>query len=146
MTTDIFQGDPAIKITENGATLVFTGGQPVMDSGVHNQALISLFTEKGWPGNHLLKPQSQIGSDFEKLARGPITLSSLARIEQTAVAALKADIFGTVTTVASNPESWRTEVRILIEPPGGSEVEILLVSNGQNWISQAADPASERLN
>ena len=142
---DIFQGDPAIKITNNGATLVFTGGQPVMDAGVHNQALIALFTEKGWPGNHLLSPQSQIGSDFEKLARGPLTLSSLARIEQTAVAALNADIFGTVTATASNPESWRAEVKILIEPPGGSEVEILLISNGQNWISQAVNPASERV-
>ena len=145
MTTDIFQGDPAIKITKNGATLVFIGGQPIMDAGVENQALIALFTEKGWPGNHLLSPESQIGSDFAKLARGSITLSKLALIEQTAVAALQADIFGTVTAVASNPESWQVEVRILIEPPGREQTEILLVSNGQNWISQAINPASERL-
>lgn len=117
-----------------------------MDAGIHNQALIALFTEKGWAGNHLLPPASQIGSDFEKLARGPITLSSLARIEQTAVAALNADIFGTVTATASNPESWRTDVEILIQPPGGDVTAILLTSNGQNWISQADDPASERLN
>lgn len=116
-----------------------------MDAGLENQALIALFTEKGWPGNHLLQPESQIGSDFEKLARGPITLSKLSLIEQTAVNALSAPIFGTVTAVASNPESWQTNVRILIEPPGREETEILLVSNGQNWISQAVNPANERL-
>ena len=145
MTTSIFQGDPAIKITPNGATLVFIGGQPVMDQGVENQALIALFSAKGWAGNHLLPQESQIGSDFEKLASGTITLSKLSLIEQTVVNALKADIFGNVTAVASNPESWQVEVRILIEPPGREQTEILLVSNGQNWISQAVNPAHERL-
>jgi phage gp46-like protein len=131
--TDIFQGDPAIKLTKNGATLVYIGGQPVMDAGLENQALISLFTEKGWPGNYLFDdPAQQIGSDFEKLARGPITLSKLDRIEKTAEAALKADIFGTVRVTASNPESWQTDVSILIEPPGGRAFTINLVSNGQN--------------
>lgn len=145
--TDIFQGDPAIKITKNGATLVFIGGQPVMDAGIENQALIALFTEKGWPGNHLLAPESQIGGDFEKEAReAPVTISSLARLEQIAVAQLSAPIFGTVAAVASNPESWIKQINIRIEPPSGIAFEINLVSNGQNWISQAADPASERLN
>ena len=138
--TDIFQGDPAIKITPNGATLIYTGGQPELDAGLENQALISLFTAKDWPGNFLLPPEAQIGSDFEKLARGPITLSKLALIEKSAESALKAPIFGTITAVASNPESWITAVNIRIEPPGGVAFEINLVSNGQNWINQAEKP------
>lgn len=142
--TDIFQGDPAIKITPNGATLTYIGGQPILDSGIENQALISLFTAKDWPGNFLLPPESQIGSDFEKLASGPITLSKLSLIEKSAESALKAPIFGKVTAVASNPESWITAVNIKIEPPGGRAFEISLVSNGQNWINQAENPAHER--
>lgn len=142
---NIFQGDPAIKMTKNGATLVFKGGQPVMDQGVENESSISLFTEEGWPGNYLLPPKSRIGSKFEKLARGPITLSKLALIEQSAVNAHNSAIFGKITAEASNPESWRTDVKILISPPGGNKTEILLTSNGQNWINQAANPAHERL-
>ena len=147
MTTDIFQGDPAIKITPNGATLVYIGGQPVLDQGIENQALISLFTAKGWAGNFLLPPESQIGSGFEKEARtAPITISSMARLEKVAENALKAPIFGKVTAVASNPESWIKAVNIRIEPPGGVAFEINLVSNGQNWFNQAVNPAHERLN
>lgn len=142
--TDIFQGDPSIKMTPNGATLVFIGGQPVMDAGVENQALIALFTEKGWAGNHLLPVKSQIGSDFERLARGAITLSRLALIEKTAEAALQADIFGTVTVEVSNPTSWQIDVKILIQPPGDTESVILLTGNGQNWVSQANNPAHVR--
>ena len=92
-----------------------------------------------------MPPESQIGSDFEKLARGPITLSKLALIEKSAESALKSPIFGTVTVEASNPESWITAINIRIEPPGGVAFEINLVSNGQNWINQANNPAHERL-
>ena len=145
MATDIFQGEPAIKMTLNGATLVYIGGQPVMDTGIENQALFALFTAKGWAGNFLLPPESQIGSDFEKEAReAPITISSMARLEKVAENALKAPIFGKVTAVASNPESWTKAVNIRIEPPGGVAFEINLVSNGQNWINQAENPAHVR--
>jgi phage gp46-like protein len=141
-----FQGDPYIVITNNGATFVYKGGQPVLDEGIENQALISLFTKKGWPGNYLYDNEAErIGSDFEELSRGAITLSKLALIEKTAENALDAEIFGTVTATATNPESWIVAVRILIEPPGGREFELNLVSNGQNWINQADNPAHKRV-
>jgi phage gp46-like protein len=141
-----FQGDPYITINNNGATFVYIGGQPIMDQGLENQALISLFTKKGWPGNYLFDNEAErIGSDFEELSRGAITLSKLALIEKTAENALAADIFGTVTATATNPESWIQQVRILIEPPGGREFELNLVSNGQNWINQAENPAHARV-
>jgi hypothetical protein len=142
-----FQGDPAIKMTIDGATLVFCGGQPVMDRGLRNQALIALFTDQGWPGNYLEDaPENQISSEFERLARGAITLKRLVLIEQAAERALQSDIFGTVTATATNPESWRIDVEIVIEPPGGEPETILLTTNGQNWLNQAADPAYRRLN
>ena len=42
--TDIFSGDPKIILTPYGANLDYEGGQPVMDQGMENQALLSLFT------------------------------------------------------------------------------------------------------
>jgi hypothetical protein len=143
---DTFQGDPAILITENGATLVFRGGQPVLDSGLENQAQISLFTEPDWPGNHLFSTdEEKIGSDFEETARGAITISRLALVEKSAEKSLDADLFGTVEAVATNPESWQTDVLINIQPPGADRDTILLTKNGQNWINQAANPAHGRL-
>jgi phage gp46-like protein len=141
-----FQGDPYIVIENNGATFHYIGGNPIMDQGLENQALISLFTKQGWPGNFLYDNEAErIGSDFEELSRGPITLSKLALIEKSAENALAADIFGTVTATATNPESWIVSVNILISPPGGREFELNLVSNGQNWINQAKNPAHKRV-
>jgi hypothetical protein len=142
---NIFQGDPALKITVDGATLVFRGGQPVLDQGLDNIAHISLFTAPDWPGNFLLTDAQQIGSDFEETARGPITLSRLALVEKSAESAMSAPIFGTVTAEASNPNSGRTDVLINVQPPGATRQTVLLTSNGQNWINQAENPAHERL-
>ena len=143
---NIYQGDPAINMTQNGATLVFKAGQPVMDSGVENVAQISLFTAEDWAGNFLFDtPAQNIGSDFEKTAQKTITRSSLSLVEKSAENALKADIFGTVRAIASNPKSWQTDVVIRIQPPGRTASDILLTKNGQNWINQAATPAHERV-
>ena len=142
---DIFQGDPLIKIENSGATLVFKGGQPVMDSGLENQVSISLFTRKGWAGNFLLKEANQIGSDFEIAAKKPITLSSLAELEKVAENAVSAPVFGTVRATVGNPTSSRIDLTVRVEPPGGTPTEILLTNNGQNWLNQASDPAHKRV-
>ena len=140
-----FQGDPALSIGNDGADLTFKGGQPIMDQGLENQAQISLFTAEGWPGNFLLPETQQIGSNFEEQARETITLTSLAELEKTAEAAMEAPVFGPVRAQATNPESWRIDMKILITPPGREESVILLSRNGQNWINQAVNPAHERL-
>ena len=143
--TDIYQGDPALTLTPNGATLTYIGGQPVLDAGLENQAQISLFTAEGWAGNFLFDDADQhIGSDFETIARQAITISGLALIEKSAERALGSDIFGTVRAVASNPQSWQRDVLINVQPPGEDRQTILLTSNGQNWINQAESPAHER--
>ena len=136
------QGDPAIRLTNNGATLTYKGGQPVMDAGLENQAQISLLTRQGWAGNLLFADTAeQIGSDFLKLSESTITLSGLALIENAAENALDSELFGTVTASAINPTSDRTNVSIDIQPPGQDAATILLSKNGQNWINQALNPA-----
>lgn len=143
---DNFQGDPALRLTNNGATLTYKGGQPVMDAGLENQAQISLLTRQGWAGNLLFADVAQqIGSDFEEKTSAAITLSGLALIENAAENALDSELFGTVTAEASNPTSSRTNVVIDVQPPGQDTATILLAKNGQNWINQAANPAHERV-
>jgi phage gp46-like protein len=146
MATDIFSGDPYLIITLNGSRLTYVGGQPRMDQGLENQALIALFTDKGWAGNYLFDDlNQQIGSDFIKAANQPPTLQTLTDVEQAAVGALQSPSFGRVTAEANNPESDRIEVRILIEPPGQDTQEIILSRNGINWQAQANNPAHEKI-
>ena len=142
---DLFQGDPAIKVTGDGADLVFRGGQPVMDSGLENQVTISLLTLEGWPGNHLLDLPNQIGSGFQEQAKKPITLTNLARLESVAEQAVAAPVFGTVEAEIINPQSSQINITIRVTPPGGTPEDILLTNNGQNWFNQADQPANTRL-
>lgn len=140
--TNRFQGDPRIFITPSGAKLIFTGGNPVMDAGLENLAIISLFTAPGWWGNTLFNdPDKKIGSDFEDTAMGAITLSKLNDIRQAAEKALVNPAFGTITVDVTNPVSNRIDVRILIQPPGRDVQELRLSRHGGNWQAQALDPA-----
>lgn len=131
--------DPRLILTGNGTRLQFTGGQPLMDRGLENAALISLFTRKGWCGNKLLT--LPIGSDFEEECNKPITRSSLNRIRQAAEAALRDPAFGRVTVTVTNPTGHRLSVAIRIEPPGKQPLDLTLNKHGENWQSQANDPA-----
>ena len=144
--TDIFQGDPKIDLTVEGSRLIFVGGQPVMDQGLENQALISLFTSKGWCGNSLFADvDQQIGSDFEKIASQPITRSMLIDLEKAAKKALEYPAFGKVDVIVRNPASTRLEVEITIAPPGKDIKTLLLSRNGLNWQLQATNPAYKRI-
>lgn len=141
--SDFTQGDPKIIMGNDGADMVVVGGQPVMDAGFENQSQISLFTGIDWPGNYLL--DSDIGSDFEDVASGAITLSSLSALEKTAKLALEADYFRNIKILISNPKSWFLDLAITLSPPGSDSSTILLTKNGVNWINQAANPANERV-
>jgi phage gp46-like protein len=143
---NIFSGDPYITISENGSRLHFKGGQPVMDQGLENMVLISLFTRRGWAGNSLFRDlEQQIGSDFLDVAEQPTTLRNLSDLEQSAIRALKSSVFGRVTATATNPESNIKKISILIEPPGQDSKTIILTKNGQNWQFQAENPAYKRV-
>jgi phage gp46-like protein len=148
MAINRFQGDPAIQITKDGANLPFLGGQPIVDAGLENAVLISLFTKNGWPGNVLFseKESTQIGSDFETVASQPITVTSLNSIRQEALNALnwmiKNNLAQTIECVVTNPNGNIILVKILIKPPGEDALELNLTRNGINWQFQATFPAS----
>lgn len=142
---DIFSGDPRLFLSENGSELIFKGGQPVMDRGLENMALISLFTHKGWVGNILFSDiNQQIGSDFEEAASQPITLSALNDIVQAAERALDNPAFGNIIVTVENPNSYRLNITVLIQPPGQDSRVLILSKNGSNWIAQKEDPAEGR--
>ena len=142
---DIYQGDPRIFLSVDGASLQFTGGQPVLDRGLENMALISLFTAQEWPGNDLFDaPDQRIGSDFQEATEQPITLRALNNIRDAAEKALVNPAFGRVTVVVENPNSYRLNITIRIEPPGQDIKTLLISKNGLNWVAQAIDPAHGR--
>jgi len=137
-----FQGDPKLYLTENGSDLKFISGQPVMDAGVENQAMISLFGGNGWWGNSLMDdPNQHLDSDFEEVASGAITLRKLEDIKQSAERNLKNPAFGNIEADVINPTGWRLDMNTKIQPPGSDVQELRLSRNSQNWQNQAVDPA-----
>jgi phage gp46-like protein len=147
-----YDGDPRIEITADGAEIYFLGGQPVMDRGLENAAILSLFTAEDWPGNALLTgPGEAIGSRFEEIATvEAITLSTLDRVADAGRKALawmiSQRVAGSVDVATANPTGRQIEAVVTIYPPGGGTAAALLVArNGPNWTAQKLDPASGRL-
>jgi len=146
----IYEGDPKIYIDENGASLVFKGGLPVMDGGLENAVIISLFTKKGWFGNSFFTNQSEkIGSDFEETVKGTINRFYFTRVEKSIDNALQwmidKEIVSKIEKLVSNPSINQTEIIIKLFPPSGNEIELLLLQNGMNWIFQTTNPAYRRI-
>jgi len=141
---DRFDGDPRLVITQNGATLDYQGGQPVMDQGLENEAQIRLFTREGWCGNVFLRPENQIGSPFEAAIIGQaITLSSMEKIRNLADIALNGPAFPDRKITVENPTSDRV---LLTADLGPGKAKLSFQRNGANWAAQATNPASARLN
>ncbi len=145
----IYQGDPRLFMNENGSFLDFRGGQPIMDAGLENSVLISLFTRPGWVGNTVFQDiEVHIGSDYEEAFNQPLTVSALADIQQAAERALEwmidVNLARSITVTASNDQAFRVNTTILIQPPDLPLVELVLIRNGVNWIIQRDNPASKR--
>lgn len=149
MAYDRTQGDPKIAIDSDGVDLVFKGGQPIMDSGLENAILISLFSGAEWFGNAFSQPSSRIESRFYPLSLKAITASRLAELERAAKADLKAlvaqGVIADPIVRASNPSGNRIMVEITISPPGAKTEVILLSRYGANWSVQTTNPASARV-
>ena len=145
-------GDPAVKITEDGAKMKFINGQPVMDQGLENAVLISLFTKKGYWGNALITEESKkIGSDVEKTALEPIvSIQSINNMTDAIDKALgwmvDTKLSQEIEITVTNPSSNNLRASIKITPPGRDSQTLLFLKNGLNWIGQALNPASGRLN
>ena len=138
---NIYEGDPKIRIDEEGAEINFPGnaGQPEMEQGLENLTLISLLTRPNWEGNFYFSSSinNQIGSDYIAATEEPITLTNIETIRQATLKALANPAFGTITsTVTITGNSQRKNV-IVIEPPGRDIQEIIVTRNGLNWLFQA---------
>ena len=146
-----FQGDPAIKITKNGARMKFIGGQPIMDMGLDSAAQISLFTDNGYWGNILEREESKrIGSDFSQVQkRAIVDIQTINDYTDSVNRAFKwmreTNLAKKITVNVSNPRTDYVITRVHIEPPGRDVQELLFLKNGLNWISQSLNPAHERL-
>ena len=140
---DRFSGDPRLVITQNGATLDYQGGQPIMDQGLENEAQIRLFTREGWCGNVFLRPENQIGSPFEAAVIGQaVTLSGLEKIRNLADVSLTGPAFPDRKIVVTNPIADRID---LVATLGPGKAPLLFQRTGANWAEQAKNPASARL-
>lgn len=138
---DAFSGDPRIVMGGGGADLDYQGGQPTMDQGYENAAIIALFTAPGWCGNFLLPAQRQIGSNFEAIASGAITVQRLTDIQRAAVSALADPAFADVSVVVTNPTGSHTYVTATLGPGK----QLTLAQRSGLWSNQALTPASARL-
>jgi len=150
MVIERFQGDPRLVIDEDGADLDFQAGQPVMDRGIENSVLLSLFTESGWVGNTLAeKPSQKFGGKFLDAVKQPITATALNDIRNAALSdlnwMLETGLAEEIDISVTNPVSTRLKVLIVVKPPKSDLEVFLLTNNGLLWVSQTVDPANERL-
>ncbi|MHA1287294.1 MAG: hypothetical protein ACTSPB_07810 [Candidatus Thorarchaeota archaeon] len=136
---DKYEGDPKIFINENGPNLQINQGQPVMDQGLWNAVIISLFTKPNWAGNVLFTgPYEKIGSVFEYEAQQTISVDMLNKVNNAAQLALKwltdngsVDL---VNTRVRNPAGHNIEVTIELIKDGIAILKMVATKNGVRWI------------
>jgi hypothetical protein len=142
MIPDSFSGDPRKILSPSGSDIDYEGGQPVMDAGLENQVMISLFTRPGWCGNAYLTGAEQIGSGhFLAACDAALTLQSFADIQNGAELDLKSDLLPNVAISIVNPNSW--DLQITIQLANGQAVT--LDRRSMLWSNQSLNPASARL-
>lgn len=149
MMADQFDGDIAYFVTQDGGDILYSGGQPQMDTGgLETSVLISLFTGVGWWGNglELSAPDNQIGSIFESTVQPKaITIKALKLIEQEAENALRwmisQRVAKEITVEASSPELNKVEISIFITKHNGDSVEL---KYNTNWESGFLRPVTAR--
>lgn len=144
-----FNGDPCIKITENGAKMKFIDGQPIIDKGLENAVQISLFTKPGWWGNSLVRDTNKkIGSNYER-QRIIIDVDTLNDVRNDAIQALQwmldVKLASKIDIEVFNPNTNYIKTYVKISPPGQDIKQLLFYSNGISWVNQAIDPAHERM-
>jgi len=150
MVIDRFQGDPRVVIDEDGADLEIQAGQPVMDRGIENSVLLSLFTASDWVGNTLVeKPTQKFGGKFLNAVKQPITATALTDIRNAVLSDLnwmiETGLAEDIDVQVTNPQSTKLKVLLVVKPPKSDLEVFLLTNNGLLWVSQSIDPANERL-
>jgi len=130
MLDALYDGDPGLRMTPDGCTIDYESGQPDMDNGgLENAVVISLFSRFGWPGNALdeNQPDRQIGSGFEEtIEEKPMNSSTLLDIERAGVAALEwmktVGAVKDITVTASIPKRNRINIVVTLTQPDGAKV------------------------
>jgi phage gp46-like protein len=145
-----FDGEPRLVLAEDGVEIEVHGGQPVMDAGLENAALISLFTCRGWWGNAFLDGEYQVGdSDFLETSNGAITKTTFVSAESEARRALQwmidDGVASEIRATVANRAGLGVDLLVGIVAPTGTIEQIKLRRSGANWVRQMEDPASSRL-
>lgn len=146
-----YAGDPAVTITPDGAKMKFINGQPVVDQGLENAVLISLFTRCGYWGNSFISEESKkIGSDVEvTVLELIVSIQSVNNMTDAIDRALKwmtdTKLSQNNEITVTNPSSNNLRATIKITPPGRDSQTLLFLKNGLNWIGQALNPAHTRM-
>jgi phage gp46-like protein len=145
-----FDGEPKMIMTPDGVDWEIRGGQPVMDAGLENWAMIGLFTVPGWWGNYILDSEYQIGDcDFDTITREPLTMTSMMNADKEARRGLESlvqkkvasEIIADISARSGFGIDFRAEVR----GPASTLANLMLQKYGLNWVRQTTDPANERL-
>jgi len=144
-----FEGDPKIFMTKDGADQLIEDGQPLMDQGIENALLILLMSED-WILNDLFDDSDQhLKSRFPAENKKEITATNLIDTEQSAMSSLaplvSKGIAGSIVAVTENPTSNQRETTITVTAPSGVVNQLILTTNGINWIRQATDPAYRKV-
>ncbi len=148
---DPYGGDPKIILTAYGADLDYGGtgnpptggrGQPTMDQGVENWALLALFTTD-WVGNVFFPAAQKLKSPFETTFIGQgITIGTLNQMTTLAASVLKSAGFPEASATATNPQGDRIAAQIVAGP---GQQPLSLQKLGPLWQNQAQNPASQRV-
>jgi len=133
-----YSGDPLLSNNGNGITITFKGGQPVLDSGIYNAIILSLFF-KPWFMNSVIEDSLEhIGSEFTSyLVNNTITIGTLNTARNIALKSLSwlisENIASEVDVRLRNPNGSVIQVLVLIKPPGKTIIAILATKYGLNW-------------
>jgi phage gp46-like protein len=146
MTKDLWSGDPALFSDENGLFIKFVNGQTLMDGGLRNLLLLLVGTDDWW-GNSLTDDTEAHFKGGLHFSGEAITLSNLqnfqARAQKQVDKLVTWQIARKVRATVSNPQSNWLQLLIEVWPPDGTKEELLLYTNGQNWVNQIDNPIND---
>lgn len=143
MITSIFQGDLALTVSVEGLTLTFRGGQPVLDRGLTNAVLQSLFFDPWFVNSIMDDSLYHIGSEFLQALQKPITVSNLSVARTIGLKALQWLIdekaAAEIDVRIQNREGQTLQVLVMIKPPALPPIVLFATGYGLNWTYQIGE-------
>lgn len=133
----IYDGDPKLYDTGDGANLLITDGQPFMDEGLENAVFISLFSSSNWWGNSVSSKSEKMESIFETVLTRTLTNQTRLDAEEFARAALSwmtsDGVADKITVTATIPSVGFLGLVIKIEQPSKTST----IKYSINWATMA---------